>query len=151
MLSLTLPPKLRWCSKRAFEQNLQRDWIPASMNFILKRTTSKHIYTLLAGTLLLAVTLGAFLWIRSIGEQLTAPEIVFNRPTDGTRVDPDFVLVHVLLALLAILIVARLLGMFFDRLRSLLLLAKSSLESCLDPRFWDAFPPPFSPTFFLPI
>jgi Kef-type K+ transport system membrane component KefB len=70
----------------------------------------------LAGSMVLAASLGAFLWIRSIGEKLRAPEIISNRPTARLAVDPDFVLVHVLLALLAILIVARLLGMLFDRL-----------------------------------
>jgi Kef-type K+ transport system membrane component KefB len=114
------------------------------VNLILKRTTSKHIYTLLAGTVVLAATLGAFLWIRSIGEHLTSPEIIFNRPTDGTRVDPDFVLVHVLLALLAILIVARLLGMLFDRLRQPPVIGEIIARIMLGPSFLGRV----SPTLF---
>jgi Kef-type K+ transport system membrane component KefB len=66
---------------------------------------------------MLATTVGAFLWVDSRGQALSAPEPSgasrFGERANGASVE---VLMHVLVALVAILIAARLLGSLFRRL-----------------------------------
>jgi len=82
------------------------------------RSSPFHIRTWTAYAAMLATTVGVFLWIDSRGQVLTAPEpseraIHFGDRSAGTPVE---VLMHVLIALVAILIAARVLGGLFRRL-----------------------------------
>ena len=69
----------------------------------------------LIGLVALSAGIGIFLLIRSAGEKLVprTAETATEKLASGNS---DFVLVHVLLALVAILVVAHLLGMLFHRL-----------------------------------
>jgi Kef-type K+ transport system membrane component KefB len=68
--------------------------------------------------LLIAIALGIFAWIRSVGAGLIAPSPakgaeVFGAAPEAQRVD---VLLHLLLALAVVIVAARLVGLFFRRL-----------------------------------
>jgi Kef-type K+ transport system membrane component KefB len=87
-------------------------------------TTTKHtdrssVTALVVYALMVAAAVVAFLWVRHLGEQLTAPPPMGpafgSQASGGARVMNEL-LPHVLLALVVILVVSRAVGLVFRRL-----------------------------------
>lgn len=91
--------------------------------------------TALAYIAMVGVAILLFLWIREQGRALTAPAATGLRPFGPTPTahGPD-VLLHVLLALVVIIVAARIVGALFRRVRQPRSSARSWRGSCSVPR-----------------